>query len=395
MDSQIPLSIPEIAGNEWHYVKECLDSGWISSVGAYVERFERSVAQITKRKYAVATVNGTAALHTSLIVAGVKPGEEVLTTSLTFIAPANAIRYCGAFPIFVDCTSTAQMDFELLRTFLREHCQRTPDGVTNRDTKRRIAAILPVNVVGAVGDIQVAESLAHEFELPLIVDATESLGSTHAGRPASSYGRMAALSFNGNKILSTGGGGMIVTDDAHLAERAKHLTTQAKDDAFEYIHHQIGYNYRLPNVLAAIGCAQLEKLEEYVLKKKKIALLYREALSDLRGVEMLSEEPKTESNCWLNVLRLKDPIESLSRPWMVELHRQKIESRPFWQPMHLSPAHRNSSYFGQAPSQAQMLYESCLCLPSSVGLTRMDQDRVIRAILVLHQDTLESRRRTV
>ena len=269
----IPLCVPEIRGNEWTYVKECLDAGWVSSVGSYVDRFERMVADNVGAKYAVATVNGTAALHIALLVAGVEPEDEVLVSTLTFIAPANAIRYAGAWPVFIDAEPDYwQFDVEKARQFLEQQCHRVDGVLRNKITGRRVKAMVPVDILGHPnrprGD---PRSRASRFDLAVIEDATESLGAAYHGKKVGGQSAAACFSFNGNKILTTGGGGMFVTNNEQWMARARYLTTQAKDDPVEYIHHEIGYNYRLTNVQAAMGCAQMELLDEYVEAKRRIA----------------------------------------------------------------------------------------------------------------------------
>ena len=373
----IPLCIPEIGAAEWTYVKECLDSGWVSSVGSYVERFERDLAAVVGGQYAVAMVNGTAALHIGLIVAGVEPDDEVVLSDLTFIAPANAVRYVGAHPVFVDAESEHwQMDVNKLEDFLVRCCSHGRDGLRNNATGRRIAAILPVHILGSVCDLDPIVALADRFGIPVVEDATEALGARYKGRPAGSVGRLGCFSFNGNKIITTGGGGMLVTNDARLAERAKYLTTQAKDDAVEFIHGSVGYNYRLTNVLAAIGCAQLERLNAVVAHKRAVAAAYAKRLGALPGIVPMCEPPGTFSTFWMYTMRI-DAAQARadSRQILARLHAGKIQSRPLWQPMHLSPAHAGA--FATDCTVAERLNRECLSLPCSGGLTDEQQHRVM------------------
>ncbi len=381
MTEFIPLCVPEIRGNEWLYVKECLDTGWVSSVGAYVDRFEESVAEASGRKFGVAVVNGTSALHIALMLAGVRENEEVLVSDLTFIAPANAVRYLGAHPLFVDAEEQYwQMDVGLVEEFLRK-CERRKEGVFNPVTGRRIAAILPVHALGHPVEIQRLCALADEFRIPVVEDATESLGARIGDRPAGSHGLCACFSFNGNKILTTGGGGMIVTDDEALASRAKYLTTQAKDDPIEYIHGEVGYNYRLTNIQAAMGCAQMELLDEYVSRKREIAKTYQEALAGIPGLRSMSETRGYSSSFWMfTVLIDADIFGKDSRSVIRLLADQKIQSRPLWQPMHLSLPHRDSGILGGNVSSR--LFEQGVSLPCSVGLAQESQNRVISTIKI-------------
>lgn len=377
----IPLSIPNVSGNEWKYVKECLDSGWVSSVGAYVDRFERDFAAAVTAPYAVACVSGTAALHIALLVAGVQPDDEVVVPALTFIAPANAVRYVGGWPAFVDVDPDYwQIDCAQLEAFLREDCSTSSGLLRNRHTGRRVAAVLAVDILGHPCDMDRVHELASEFGLVLVEDATESLGARYRGRPVGSSPWVTAFSFNGNKILTTGGGGMLVTSDASVASRARYLTTQAKDDAVEFVHEHIGYNYRLTNVQAAIGCAQIERLDEFVAAKRRIASRYDTGLSGSPGLAPMRQAPWAESACWMYTVRV-DPAgaDVTSRGLLRKLREAHIETRPLWQPLHRSPAHRAS--FARACPVAEAVNREALCLPCSTGLTSDQQDQVIEAIL--------------
>jgi perosamine synthetase len=376
----IPLSVPEIRGNEWEYVKDCLDSGWVSSVGSYVERFERMVAAQAGTRYAVATVNGTSALHISLLVAGVRPDDEVLVSTLTFIAPVNAIRYAGAWPVFIDAEPTYwQMDPERVLNFIEHDCEWIHNELRNRHTGRRVSAIVPVHILGHPVDMEPILTIARKYDLKVIEDSTEALGSTYRGKSPGSCGDVGCFSFNGNKIITTGGGGMIVTDREDWAKKAKYLTTQAKDDPIEYIHGEIGFNYRLTNVLAAIGCAQMEQLESYIAKKRSIAARYQQGLARIAGLTPMRNASWAESTYWMYTI-LVDPIEfgMDARQLLRILEAQKIQTRPLWQPIHLSPAH--AAEISQSLPVAEDLAGHALSLPCSVNLSDSDQDRVIAAI---------------
>lgn len=377
----IPLAVPEIRGNEWTYVKDCLDTGWVSSVGAYVERFEQMVAQRVGTKYAVATASGTAALHVALLVAGVKPEDEVLVSTLTFIAPVNAIRYAGAWPVFIDAEPRYwQMDPARVEEFLERDCQWANGELRNRRTGRRVSAILPVHILGHPVDMDPILEMARKYDLKVIEDSTEALGATYRGKSPGSIGDIGCFSFNGNKILTTGGGGMIVTDREDWARKARYLTTQAKDDPIEYIHGEIGFNYRLTNVLAAIGCAQMEQLDSYVAIKRGIAERYESDLRRVPGLEPMQSAPWAESTYWMYTV-LVDPSKfgMDSRQLLKKLDAQKIQTRPLWQPIHLSPAHLSNTS-GPMPV-AEDLAKHALSLPCSVGLTADEQERVIAAVL--------------
>jgi perosamine synthetase len=377
----IPLSVPEIRGNEWAFVKECLDTGWVSSVGSFVERFEADMARATGTRFAVATVNGTAALHVALLVAGVKPDDEVLVSTLTFIAPANAIRYVGAWPVFVDADdATLQMDTALVAEFLERGCTARGGELFNRVTGRRVKAILPVHILGHPVDIDPLLGLARRFDLAVVEDATESLGATYKGRRVGQLADIACFSFNGNKIVTTGGGGMIVTDREEWARKARYLTTQAKDDPVEFVHNEIGFNYRLTNVLAAIGVAQLELLPEYVEAKRRIAGRYAQALGNVPGLSLFSEAPWARSTFWMSMVRIDAGVFGAdSRTLLKFLDEKGIQTRPLWQPLHLSSAHLRSIVLGG--SVAERLNRDCLTLPCSVGLSGEDQERVVLGVV--------------
>ena len=376
----IPLSVPEIRGNEWAYVRECLDTGWVSSVGAYVDRFERELAAFVGTRHAVATVNGTAALHTALLVAGVQPDDEVLVSTLTFIAPVNAIRYAGAWPVLIDAEPDYwQMDPARVRAFLAGECVTRDGALYHRTTGRRVSAIMPVHILGHPVEMAPILELARQYQLVVIEDASECIGATYRGQMAGHLGDIACFSFNGNKIITTGGGGMIVTDREEWARRAKFLTTQAKADPLEFIHEEIGYNYRLPNLLAAMGCAQLEQLPAYIAAKRRIAARYDEALAEIPGITVLPEAPWAVSSKWLYTVLVDDAAFGMdSRALLRALGAQGIQTRPLWQPMHLSPLYAGMPRAGG--EVAERLNRQALSLPCSVGLSETDANRVIAAI---------------
>lgn len=378
----IPLSVPEIRGNEWLYVRECLDTGWVSSAGAFVDRFEASVAAAAGTRYAVATTSGTAALHVALLLAGVEQDDEVLVSALTFIAPANAIRYVGAWPVFIDAEAEfGQMDAVRAAAFLTDECTQRDGALYNRSTGRRVRAVLPVHVLGHPVDLDPLLGVARRFGLTVIEDATESLGARYRGRPVGHLGDIACFSFNGNKLLTTGGGGMIVTDDESVARRARYLTTQAKDDPLEYIHHAIGYNYRLTNIQAAMGVAQMEQLPEFLTAKRTIARRYADALASLPGLKPMREAAWAESAWWMYTIQVDPSGYGMdSRALMHSLEHRQIQTRPLWQPLNRSPAHAASA---RPCPIAEHLNRVSLSLPCSVGLTGAMQDRVIDALRAL------------
>ena len=371
----IPLCVPEIRGNEWKYVKECLDTNWVSSVGSFVDRFEQSLADYVGAKYAVATVNGTAALHIALLVAGVGPEDEVLVPTLAFVAPANAIRYVGAHPVFMDAEPHHwQVDPEKLVAFLNEECRWTDGRLVNKTTGRRVKAIVPVDVLGHPCDFDPILAVAQKFDLAVVEDATESLGARYKGRMAGHLGHIGCLSFNGNKLITTGGGGMIVTDNQTWADRARYLTTQAKDDPVEYIHNEIGYNYRLSNIQAAMGVAQMEHIEEFIAKKRAIARSYEAAFHDLEQVSLMANQYQVEPVYWLYTILMRAGTTLADRKAVIkELNEDGIGARPLWHPVHsLRPYDKCQAF---KIEHAVDLYERGVSLPSSVGLGDQDLQR--------------------
>lgn len=380
IDDAIPLSVPKLGGAEWEHVRECLDTNWVSSAGPFVSRFEQLVADRAGRKHGVALSSGTAALHVALILTGVGAGDEVIVPSLTFIAPANAVRYVGAWPLFVDVEPQyGQIDAAALGTFL-DSCPRRDGAVYNAATGRPIRAIMTVDLLGHPVDADAIREIANRHRLPIIEDATESLGAKYRGRPVGTGGDVACFSFNGNKVITAGGGGVLVTDDAAAAQRARYLSTQARDHATEYIHHHVGFNYRLTNLQAAVGVAQLAQLDDHIAAKRAIAARYAAMAETLAGVTLLREAEWAESIYWLCTIRV-DPqrFGISSRQLQQRLAARRIEARPLWQPLHLSPAHHGATAVGGAV--AEQLAAEALSLPSSPGLTREQQDRVIAAIV--------------
>ncbi len=379
-NSFIPLSVPEISGNEWKYVKECLDSEWVSSAGPFVKKLEQCSADYIGRKYAVACSSGTAALHTALMVLGIQPDDEVIVPDLTFAAPAFAVRYVGAWPLFMDVEENYfQMDPQKLKDFLSKQCSFKNGRCLNRKTKRRIRAILPVHLLGHPVDMDPILDLAKKYELKVIEDVAESLGAQYRGKKAGVFGDAAILSFNGNKVITCGGGGMLLTDSSKLAQKASYLTTQAKDDPIEFVHNHIGYNYRLNNLQAAIGMAQFEQLENYLEKKNTIASYYNDSLKSVRGLSLPQQAPWAKSIWWLyTVLVDRKAYGKDARSLMRILEAHKIQARPFWHPLHSLKAFTGCDAY--KIEKSLKLYRDGLSLPSSVGMTKEQQAKVIRLL---------------
>ena len=302
----IPLHAPSFKGREWEYVKECLDTGWVSSVGQYVDRFEKSLADYTGSPHAVATVNGTAAIHVALLLSGVQAGDEVLCPAFTFVATISAIVYCGAHPVFMDSDpKTLGMDATKVSRFLRERGVKQGEGFTiNRQSGRRIAACIPMHAYGYPVQMEPLLEVCTEYRVPVVEDAAEALGSFYKGKHCGTFGRFGILSFNGNKIMTTGGGGAILCKEPDQAKTAKHLTTTAKiDHPWDYVHNAVGYNYRLPNLNAALGCGQLEALESTLLRKRKQAEEFNRATEGAKDIEVVQPQAH-EVNHWFNLVRV-------------------------------------------------------------------------------------------
>jgi perosamine synthetase len=385
----IPLSVPHIRGRESQYVQECLQGEWVSSAGSFVDRFESAFAEYVGSRHAVACSSGSAALHVALLLADVRRDDLVLVPTLTFIATVNSIRYCGADPVFVDCDEYYNIDCAQVIRFIESDCERRPEGLVHRKTGRRLAALLPVHVFGNAVDIDPLLEVAAQHGIPMVEDAAESLGTRYrgnaGGRSASKHtgtlGAMGCFSFNGNKILTTGGGGMIVTDDDVLAKRAKYLTTQAKDDEVRFIHEEVGFNYRLTNVQAAIGVGQLEQMPEHLRRKTQIHERYCRELAGVEGLKVAALPPYADNNCWMVALQVTADRygEDRERLWE-RLARRQIQTRPVWELSHRQRPYRACEAAGDL-RLAEALHSSTLTLPSSVGLTEAQQTVVIEEIL--------------
>jgi perosamine synthetase len=363
-----PLHEPEFDGSEWNYVKECIDTNFVSSVGKFVDKFERELEKYTGSKHAIAVSSGTSALHISLILAGVKLGDEVLVPALTFIATANAVVYCGAEPHFVESDrDSLGIDPEKLRNYLQKITTATAGLCRNNKTGRVIRAIVPMHTFGHPSKIRELLEICKEFNIAMVEDAAESLGSFYSNKHTGTFGLLGTLSFNGNKIITTGGGGAILTDDSNLAARAKHLTTTAKlPHRWQYVHDEIGYNYRLPNLNAALGCAQLEGIEGKVRKKRELYESYKASLREIKGVTLFRETSGSRSNYWLQTLILDDE-NTEARDRILEIaYAQEIQLRPTWDLVSTLAPYRNSPSMNLEVARA--LSNSLINIPSSPGI---------------------------
>jgi perosamine synthetase len=377
----IPLSVPSLKGNEWKYVKECLDAEWVSSAGTYVERFESDLASFVRAPYAVATVNGTAALHVALLIVGVLPGEEVLVPTLTFIATVNAVRYAGAEPVFMDCDEFYNLDVEKTAEFLVKETEFRNGNTYNRSTGRRIAAIVPVHVFGNAAMLHGIIDICRKRNIRIVEDATESLGTSYLnpelqGKYAGTVGDIGCFSFNGNKIITTGGGGMLVTGIAEYAKKARYLTTQAKDDEVRYVHNEVGFNFRLTNVQAAIGVAQMECLPGFIEAKRKIYAMYKDKAGSIEGLAVAESPNYARNNHWMVPLQIESNRYGKGREeLMAWLSQRGVQTRPVWHLNHLQTPYRTCQSY--RIERAVELLNTTLCVPCSVNLTEYDIDRVI------------------
>lgn len=364
----LPLHEPDFGGNEWVYIKECLDTGWVSSVGKFVDRFEEELAAYSGVKRAIAVVNGTAALHVCLLLVGVKANDEVLMPALTFIATANAVSYCGATPHFIDSEeNTLGVDPLKLADYLDKITEQRLDGCYNRLTGRCIKAVVPMHTFGHPVDLDPLLEVCQRYNIKLIEDAAESLGSFYKGRHTGQWGLLSALSFNGNKTITTGGGGAILTNDEELGRLAKHITTTAKvPHRWEFNHDMVGYNYRMPNINAALGCAQLEQLPGFLSAKRGLAESYREAFTGISGIRFFSEPANCMSNYWLNTLLLDEECADQRDGILSTTNDVGIMTRPAWTLMHKLPM------FSDCPranlSVAESLERRLINIPSSAKL---------------------------
>jgi len=367
---KVALHEPALTGNELRYVTDCIESGWVSSVGQYVERFERELAAYTGAAHAVAVSNGTSALQVALQLVGVQANDEVLVPALSFVATANAVRHCAAFPHFVDSSyATLGLDPLALDEHLRDIAELRPQGCFNRRSGRRIAAVVPMHTFGHPVDMPALLEVAERWQLQIVEDAAESLGSQLNGQHTGTFGRCAILSFNGNKIVTTGGGGAILSKDSELAKRAKHLTTTAKQPhPFAFFHNEVAYNYRMPNLNAAMGCAQLERLDEFLSAKRALTEQYAKAFSDMAEVSLFMQREGTEANYWLQTLLLASSVAEQRDSILEATNAAGQMTRPAWQLLPTLPMYQNSECM--PIPVAENLVRRIINLPSSPQLVK-------------------------
>lgn len=366
MTDQIYMSAPDVGELEEKYILEALRSGWIAPLGPDVDRFEQEMAKRIGRRHAVALSSGTAALHLALLAQGVGAGQVVLTSTMTFAATANAISYTGAEPFFIDCLpASGNMDPALLEAALRK---LTAAG-------ERVGAIIPVDLLGKAVDYTAISEIAARYGVPLVADAAESLGASHAGRPAGGWGDVAVFSFNGNKIMTTSGGGMLLTDSEQIATRVRYLATQARQPVLHYEHADIGYNYRLSNLLAALGRAQLLRLEEMISRRRAHRQFYKDLFQGVAGVSVFGGDSDDEDNCWLTSVLIDEDLCGFGPSELSSVLRsQNIESRPLWKPMHLQPVFRQARRLVNGTSED--LFVRGLTLPSGSAMTVSSRELV-------------------
>jgi len=362
------LHEPCFAGKEWEYTRQCLDEGMVSSVGSKVDQFECLLKEYTGASHAIAVVNGTAALHIALQLIEVKPNEEILLPTMTFVATANAVTYCNAIPHLIDCEpDTLGVDAKKLETYLKDIAEVHSDACYNKNSGNRIRGLIAVHVFGHPVDLDSLIGVCNRFHIELIEDAAESLGSFYKNRHTGTFGKVSALSFNGNKIMTTGSGGALLTNDPELAHLAKHLTTTAKiNHPWEFLHDQLGYNYRLPNINAALGCAQIEQLPDFISQKRNLSLRYQKLFKDVEGIQFFIEPEFAKSNYWLNTLIIDSKNAKNLIPLIELTHKHGIMTRPIWQPMHKLHMYKGCPHMDL--SVAEDLSLRILNIPSSAKL---------------------------
>ena len=384
MNKKIFLSVPTIRGNEWKYIKECLDTEWVSSAGKYVNLFENNISKYTGSKFAIACVNGTSALQICIKICGIEPGDEVIVPTITFIAPINAIRYNYVEPIFIDSDDSFGLDIKKTIKFINEETDFKDGYSYNKKTGKKIKAIIPVHLFGNAVLLDMLVPLCNKRNIKIIEDASESMGTfflkgKFIDKHTGTIGDFGCLSFNGNKILTSGGGGMILTNKKKFAEEANYLTKQAKDDSLEYIHNNIGYNFRLTNIQAALGVAQLEQLSNFIKHKKKIHSQYLKGIENIDGISLLKPPDYVRSNYWLNIIYIDNKKYKHERNQLIHMLKDNnIEARPVWYPNHLQKPYINNQNY--EIEKANYLVSNTLCLPSHNNLSEQDIENIIKII---------------
>jgi len=377
---EIPNAVPHLAGNEWKYVKECLDTGWVSSAGPFVGRFEREIASYLGVEHAVAVMNGSAALHLALRAAGVERDDAVILPTLTFVASAGAVVHCGAQPIFLDSEPVSWgLDPQKLADFLTRECEVRQGSVVHRATGRRVSAVMPVHLYGHPCDLDALLEICRRWSLAVVEDSAEALGALYRGRRVGADGVAGCLSFNGNKVVTAGGGGMVITRDATAAARVRALATQARRDPLEWVHDEVGFNYRLTNLQAAVGVAQLEQLEDFLDRKRRTAEHYQRALGGLDGVTVFREAAWARSSYWMPAVLLEPRRCPDVRALIRALDADGIHVRPVWHPLHRQPPFAGAC---RGPIEvADRLWDRGVLLPCSAGITVEERQAVIDALI--------------
>ena len=379
MDKRIPLSEPIISGKEWKYIKECLDTGWVSTAGKFVDQFALAFKDYVGSAHAVPTQSGTAGLHVALLVLGLQPNEEVLVPTLTFVATANVVRYCSAYPVFIDIEPNyLTLDVGKVKSFLEQQCVAKDGALWNKTSGRRIRGLIPVHLYGHPTDMDPLLEIAQQYNLFIVEDATEAVGSKYKGKSVGTIGNIGVYSFNGNKMITTGGGGMVVTQNKLLAEEIQHLTTQVKSPGLEYHHTEIGYNYRLTNIQAALGLAQLEQLPNFLEKRRAISKFYRNQLSTVDGIRVQQDADWAFNDCWLSWILVEKKYPKTRAELLALLNEKNIQARPFFIPLHILPPYKGcQTYHIENAIEA---YNMGLNLPSHAALTHTDLQIITNTI---------------
>ncbi|MYL69829.1 LegC family aminotransferase [Halobacillus litoralis] len=379
----IPLSVPSLRGNELKYVSQAIETEWVSSAGSYIQEFEENTMNYVGARGAVAVQNGSSGLHIALKLMDVSDGDEVIVPTLTFIAAVNPVKYCNAEPVFMDCDDSLGMDPSKLKKFFEEECENVNGALRNKVTLKPIKAIVVVHVFGNMADMESIMEIAEKYQVPVIEDATEAIGTYYTegifeGRYAGTIGNIGVYSFNGNKIMTTGGGGMIVSHDTNLLDRARYLTTQAKSDPLYYIHDEVGYNYRMTNLQAALGLAQLEQLENFIATKSKNYNIYKQELKEINGLELLNFRKGTRPNYWFYGIAIKESY-GLHRHQLIEsLGNKKIQARPIWDLIHQQKPYRDNQAY--EIDQAKVYLNKIVNVPCSSNLSSEDVHYIVESL---------------